>query len=171
MTFGASQHTYLKVCLGSLVLSLLTHSAQLCFVKTSSFRNYAFPGYIQVFFSLFSLSLCKFILFVFFLSSVQCLLNSSTVSLSCFLLTVPTQFFCSCLLLSSWKAWLRVSSWLAYWRPHKIWKLPLFHSHSQMQQTPSSVHIFSLKSSRINIILRVATSCKKLRVPQPLHLT
>ena len=136
MAFCASQHTYLKVCLGSLVLSLLTHSAEMCFVKTSSFINYAFPGYTQVFFSLLSLSSCKSILFVFFLSSVLCLLNSSTVSLSCFLLPVPAQFFCSCLLLSSWKAWLRVSSWLAYWRPHKIWQLLLFHSHSQMQQTP-----------------------------------
>ena len=85
MAFCASQHTYLKVCLGSLVLSLLTHSEELCFVETSSFVGYAFLGYTQLFFSLLSLSSCKSTLFVFFLSSVLCLLNSSTVSLSSFL--------------------------------------------------------------------------------------
>ena len=68
MAFDAWQHTYLKVCLGSLVLSLFTRSAQLCFVKTSSFVGYAFSGYTQVFFSLLSLPSCKSILFVFFLA-------------------------------------------------------------------------------------------------------
>ena len=43
---------------------------------------------MQVFFPLLSLSSCTSILFVFFLSSVLCLLNSSFLSLSCFLLTV-----------------------------------------------------------------------------------
>ena len=90
MAFCASQHTYLKVCLGSLVLSLLTHSEELCFVETSSFVGYAFLGYTQLFFSLLSLSSCKSTLFVFFFSSVLCLLNSSTVSLSSFL---PIVFF------------------------------------------------------------------------------
>ena len=92
MAFDASQHTYSKVCLGSNVLSLFTHSAQLCFVKTSSVVGYAFPGYTQVFFPLPSLSSSNSILFVFFLSSVLCLLNSSTVFSSFFLPTVVARW-------------------------------------------------------------------------------
>ena len=36
MAFCALKHTYLKVCLGSFVLSLFAHSAQLCLIETSS---------------------------------------------------------------------------------------------------------------------------------------